>query len=361
MLCLLSGMEGEVMRMAALRVSWALAVLAIAAFASLGAAATASAASVPSIEGELASHITATDATLEAQINPQEASPGAVYQFQLVKEPSEFASEILCPPGPWGGFSGCISTPSASAFPIGIIPNGSQAASVTLDLAGAGVTLQPGTTYHYRVLAAHRIMTEDTLEWEEPTIYGADQTFTTLPGLPPLIEGESVSHVTQNDATLEAQINTEGLETSYQFRLESGCLPPRACAEITVYPLPSGKLLGSFVGQSVSLDLNSAGVTLRPEVEYAYSVTATSAAGQVTGGEQRFITPSEPQPANAPGSDTGGELPVIQFPPSASPLHHRRHKYHRRHKRRHHRSRVQQARHAGQTLEKGLEPPTRGS
>lgn len=331
--------------MVATRVSWGLAGL-IVAFASLGAAASPSSASAPTVEAESVSQITATDATLEAQIDPQEASPGAVYQFQVVKEPSEFASEILCPPGPWGGFSGCIGTPSASAFPIGIIPNGSQAASVTLDLASASVTLQPGATYHYRVLAAHRILTEDTLEWEEPTIYGADQTFTTLPGLPPSIEGESVSHVTQNDATLEAQINTEGLETSYQFRLESGCLPPLACAAITIYPLPSGKLLGSFVDQSVSLDLNSAGVTLKPGVEYAYSVTAASAAGTVTGGEQRFTTPSEPLPGDAQVSGTEGLVPAIQSPPSASPSHRRRHKHHRRHKR-HHRSSVHPASHAG--------------
>jgi hypothetical protein len=51
----------------------------------------------------------------------------------------------------------------------------------SLDLAGAGVTLQPGRTYHYRVLVARRVQTEDTIEWETPTVYGADQTFTTAP------------------------------------------------------------------------------------------------------------------------------------------------------------------------------------
>lgn len=121
-----------------------------------------------------------------------------------------------------------------------------------------------------------------------------------------MIDSVSVSHLTPTDATLEAQLNTEGLETSYQFRLEFGCLWPQACPEITVYPLPSGKLLSSFVDQSVSLDLNSARVTLAPGVEYAYSVTATNTAGSVTGHEQRFTTPEDGvQPLNTtppPGS-----------------------------------------------------------
>jgi hypothetical protein len=43
----------------------------------------------------------------------------------------------------------------------------------------AGVTLTPNTTYHYRVLAARAIPSEDTIEWEEPTVFGPDQTFTT--------------------------------------------------------------------------------------------------------------------------------------------------------------------------------------
>jgi hypothetical protein len=45
-------------------------------------------------------------------------------------------------------------------------------------------------------------------------------------------------------------------------------------------------LLGSFVDQSVSLDLNSVGVTLNDGAEYGWGITATSAAGHtsVSGG-----------------------------------------------------------------------------
>lgn len=172
--------EGPVNRTT--RASLALAVIAVAVIASLGGAATASAATTPSIEAELASNITSTDATLEAQINLHEAPAGVYYQFQLAKEPGEYASEILCPPES-SHVEPCIGTHSPSALPIGFLPGNSAEPSATqsagLDLSSAGVALQPGTTYHYRVLVARRVQTEDTIQWEPPTVYGADQTFTT--------------------------------------------------------------------------------------------------------------------------------------------------------------------------------------
>ena len=111
---------------------------------------------------------------------------------------------------------------------------------------------------------------------------------------PPAIVSESVSGITEHDATLETQLNTEGLETTYKFYLQEAplCLdanPPCEVPEHEPLVLPGEKLLGSFVGQSVSVDLNSAGVTLLPGVDYRYWVTATSAAGATKGQTQRFI------------------------------------------------------------------------
>ena len=130
----------------------------------------------PSIESESASTLTATDATLEARIDPHEAD--AYYQFQLVSDSGEYASEILCPEPPLPkSVLPCIGTSSSGALSINFIDG--EAATVSLDLAGAGITLQPGTTYHYRVLAAKAKPSEDTIEWLGPTVYGADQTFET--------------------------------------------------------------------------------------------------------------------------------------------------------------------------------------
>jgi hypothetical protein len=256
-----------------------LVVLGAAALASLGGAATASAATAPAIGQEWVSQVKSNDATLEALIDPQETSPGAVYQFQLVKEPSEYPLEIQCPPH-WGGFSTCVGTHSDTALPIGLIPStSSQDVLVTLKLASAGITLQSGTTYYYRILSAHRIFTEDTLEWEEPTVLGKDQTFTTLPAEAPSIEGISVSGITTTDATLEAQINPEGLPTTYHFHLASPpCGTIKTCEQNT-FSLPSGNLPPSSTVQTVSLDLNSAGVTLSPGERYEYWITATNSAG----------------------------------------------------------------------------------
>jgi hypothetical protein len=399
---------------------------------------SAQASTVPVIDSESVSNVTSTDATLEASIDSQEAPAGDYYQFQVVANPSEFASEILCP-SQLGGYSGCNGPTTPGALPIGFHSSSFEHLEkpVSLDLNSAGVTLKPGTTYHYRVLAARRVQTEDTIQWEPPTVYGPDQTFTTPPaiegesvsnvtssdatleaqinpgglettyevwigtvsciefggpadtcestspgeivgtipagastqtisvdvakawhklapnssyvfsvsatssagkansnfkifktaaGVPPAVVSESVSNITPTDATLEAQINSEGLETTYQFRLESGCLWPRECEAIAVYPLPSGTLLGSFVNQSISLDLNSAGVTLAPGVEYAYSVTATNAAGSVASHEQRFTTPedgvqplSTPSGAGQPVGPNSGDQPAGSAS-SSSPL-----------------------------------------
>ena len=414
-----------------------------AAFAAMcclawGLPVSAQASTVPSIASESVSHITPTDATVEAQVNLHEAGAGAYYQFQLVKEPSEYASEILCPAKLPPASDGCDGTQSASALPIGFIPGNTEQPGVDLpailDLASAGVTLKPATTYHYRVLVARRVKTEDTTQWEPPTVYGADQTFTTPPAIEsesvsnitatdatieaqintggrettyrvwvgnypecieemmeecesspkhpiggilagsssptkisvdvaqawhalspgssyiynvdatnsdwafegsaygenktfttpaakaPAIDSESVSHLTPTDATLEAQINTEGLETTYNFYLQEaplcldfGCEVP----EHEPITLAGGKLLGSFVAQSVSVDLNSAGVTLLPGADYRYWVTATNAAGPTRGQTQRVVAPEDgvqplntnptsgSHPTDEPGSNTG--------------------------------------------------------
>jgi hypothetical protein len=141
--------------------------------------------------------------------------------------------------------------------------------------------LTAGVTYHYRLVASNA----------DRTVFGNEASFTV--GSPPSIISESVSHVTPTDAALEAQIDTEGLPALYQFQLSSICGGRGACLYVINYPLPSGLLLGSFIDQSVSLDLNSAGVTLEPGGTYSYSVSATSSAGTTKSPAQTLTTPEE--------------------------------------------------------------------
>jgi hypothetical protein len=156
--------------------------------------------------------------------------------------------------------------------------------------------------------AASEYCAELVAENKDGIAHGGQVRFTTP--IPPSIDSESVSHLTPTDATLEAQINTEDFETIYEFQLRSPlCKPPAECIPIVVYSLPSGKLLGSFVDQSVSLDLNSAGVTLRPGKEYLYSVTATNATGSAEGHWQTFEPPEDvaqpPTTTTPPGTQMG--------------------------------------------------------
>jgi hypothetical protein len=272
-----------------------LALVLVAVVGALPAVAEAS--SPPSIYSESVSHLTPTDATLEAQIDPQEAVAGDHYQFQLVANPGVYASEILCPVKLPPGWDGCQGTQSASALPIGFIPGNSAQPGRTLlasvDLASAGVTLEPATTYHYRVLAARRVQTEDTIAWEPPTVFGSDQTFTTPAEGSPWIAGESVSDITPTDATLEAQINPDGLQTTYEFRLETpvcqeeeGPGPIAGCEVVGTGTIPAGTST-----QTVSTDIAKAWQGLYPNSRYFYFVRAKNSAGEAYSTEQEFRTP----------------------------------------------------------------------
>ncbi len=267
----------------------------------------------PTIESESVSGVSEHDATLEAQINTYGLY--TAYEFQIDTNGSYNYTKPNCPLGV------CDSITVGEPLPAGLvepkpeyIPAGSGDQSVSLDLASIGTTLQPGTTYHYKVIASN---------YNGPTVEGPDQTFTTP--TPPSIESESLSHLTQTDATLEAQIDTEGLETTYEFQLIHHLCPPGTeplgCeAMIQKVPLPSGRLLGSFVSQTVSLDLNSVGVTLYPDAEYDYRVVVTSAAGKAEGRSQTFVTPEDgvqPFSTSATSPSSGGNQSGTSSTPSA--------------------------------------------
>jgi hypothetical protein len=300
----------------------------------------------PTIESESASQISATDATLEAQINPQGAQHGAIYQFQLVANPSEFRPRFTCPNEGFPAHSSlCLPLESqAGALPIGWTASSTEIQSVSVDLASVGTTLDPGTTYHYRLIAANSVQTVDTIAWEEPIVSGPDQTFITPSA--PTIESASVSNISATDATLEAQINPNGLETEYQFRLEFGCGVPEpggaACLWIAVINVASAELPASFEAQSVRVDLNNSAVALHPDTRYRYSVEATNSAGRTPGRDQTFTTPPEStaEPLAEPSGNTNTQRSTTTRSPSpTSPSHRKKH-------RRRHRSKLHRAKRA---------------
>lgn len=233
----------------------------------------------PNIESESASNVTSKDATLEAQIDPQGLE--TTYEFYLEAPSCQSFGPGYCEAS--GG------TPIAS----GTIPADSSAQTVSVDLANARGDLSPSTIYGYRVVATN----------SAGESFGGEKTFTTPPATAPVIDSVSYSHLTPTDATLEAQIDTEGLPTTYQFTLwSSPCSSHGAGCEVLIdISLPSGRLLGSFVDQSVSLDLNSAGVTLKGG-EYGYSLTASNAAGSTVGAGGTFEPPAGVLDPPSPGA-----------------------------------------------------------
>jgi hypothetical protein len=339
-------------------------VAAVAALLPPGGAAVASA-SPSSVESESVSNLAPTNATLEAEINTQGASAGAFYQFQLLLDPGEAPTELACPPSPPPGYSACVGPQDLSALPLGWIP-GDETQTVKLDLSNAGVTLTPGRTYYFRVLAADRVISEDTAEWEAPAIFGSSEEFTTPTA--PSIVSESASNIAMTGATLEAEINLHeaGAGAYYQFQLVhdpyeygseilcpptlqpgySGCVGPQGAGA-----LPIGFLAGNTLQPSATshagLDLSSAGVTLQPATAYHYRVlvarraltedTIQWEAPAIQGADQTFTTPSESPPPDSQPGDTHGTYPApaaIQSLTSALSPHRsrHRHRHHRRHK-----------------------------
>jgi hypothetical protein len=130
-------------------------------------------------------------------------------------------------------------------------------------------------------------------------VLSGGQALAAQAGGAPSIKSVSVSGVTEHDATLEAQINPNGLQTTYRFELFEHC--PGICAAIWEVRLPAAEDLSSTEGiQSVSLDLNSVGVLLGPDQQYFFSVLASNAAGEAPGGgvgeafQKEFLTPRPP-------------------------------------------------------------------
>jgi hypothetical protein len=128
--------------------------------------------------------------------------------------------------------------------------------------------LQPGTTYHYRVVA----------ENSEGEAKGPDQTFTTLP--PVSIEAVSATGVSATAATLGAELNPHGLPSSYHF--EYGL----STAYGNDVPIPDGSL-----GEGTATVLRSASIAgLQPGTIYHYRVVAENSLGVVTSEDHQFTT-----------------------------------------------------------------------
>ena len=189
-----------------------------------------------------ASGVSDTKATVEGGVNPE----GTATQWQF-----EYGTETS-----YG------STAPASPQSAG---NGTSEVPVSTELSG----LAAGTTYHYRLVAIGA----------NGTTYGADETFTTQ--APPSVDSQSVEPIAKTTATLDAQVNPWGAETTYHF--EYG--PTESYGTST-----GDKTLAAGWGdQGASAEISglTAGAT------YHYRVVASnSVGGPVDGPDQTFTAVS---------------------------------------------------------------------
>jgi hypothetical protein len=187
-----------------------------------------------------ASSVTDTAATLNGTVNPQ--GQATTWQFQ------------------WGTDTGYGQTAPASPGDAG---SGSSDVSVSADLTG----LSAGTTYHYRLVAVGT----------NGTTYGADQTFTTQG--PPVVDSESADPVGKTTATLQAQINPFGLDTTYHF--DYGLDTSYGTST------PDAVISAAQGDQTASADISG----LTPNTTYHFRVVASNAlGGPVDGPDQTFTT-----------------------------------------------------------------------
>jgi hypothetical protein len=144
-----------------------------------------------------------------------------------------------------------------------------EAVEVTAKLQG----LAPATTYYYRLSVTNKDGTES----------GPEQQFRTEP-VPPSVISESVSHITEGYATLEAQIDPGGEATYYA---EYGTSP---CGANTCGTKTSGE---GFLSGDPQAEASLGLTNLKPRTTYHYWVVATNSAAPagVHGEAKEFTTP----------------------------------------------------------------------
>lgn len=152
----------------------------------------------------------------------------------------------------------------------------------------------------------------------------------------PSIDAQWVTDVMPSDATLNAEINPNGLLTYYELQIDTtgnfkffqntSCPlkhAPMICLQVIVPgdPLPPGlvqppesTLAAGFGAQHVSVNMASISATLQPETTYYYRAIAANGFELVEGPTQTFATPSgEDLPKE--GESGAPETPVIDEGP----------------------------------------------
>ncbi len=156
--------------------------------------------------------------------------------------------------------------------------NGSSEGTYKAEIPLTGLAL--GTTYKYRVVA-------QSVDYQQ--VYGEEKTFTTLSPPKPTITAEAATSVGGSGATLNATINPNGTETTYQFQYG------KTTSYSNFVPAAPGPNIGAgSTGVKVSQSITFA---VEPNTTYHYRAIATNEGGFSEGQDKTFTTP---RTVNAP-------------------------------------------------------------
>ena len=192
-------------------------------------------------------NVTGNSVTLTAHIDPAGRGDITSCSFEYGFN-TTYGTSIPCEPDP-------ASSPPGSNFTV--------PTDVTAEIAG----LSPGTMDHYRVVVSNAVGGHSI---------GLDQTFITTQ--PPSIDGLSSAHLTATSADLNAQVNPDGLDTTYRFEYGTTSTYGQSA------PIPDGSISASNSDQSIAVLLEN----LQSHVVYHYRLVAINDEGTTTSGDQTF-------------------------------------------------------------------------
>jgi hypothetical protein len=138
------------------------------------------------------------------------------------------------------------------------------------------VSLQPGVTYHYRIVATNdNASTDGGLP---QTVYGQDETFTTT-ATPPIFSEVSVQGIGQNSATISATLDPQGLATRWELQL--GVTPRMLQPADTPCPGDATAACLASGDTSSPLALNIPLLALTPGTTYYYKLVAVNPSNEI--------------------------------------------------------------------------------
>ncbi|HZL16123.1 MAG TPA: hypothetical protein VFG23_00130 [Polyangia bacterium] len=222
--------------------------------------------SPPAVETESASAVSSSDATLEAQVNPE--NQPTTYFFEYATE------EALI---------GTSSAKTVAGAPPASALTGSVDQLASVDIGGG---LKLGTTYYYRVVAENGT---------PPARDGTVEYFTTR-GTAPLASTGAASVLTQSSANVTGTVNPETLETSYSYQYG---LSTEYGASEPAYPGIEAGVGRSDVPAPFTLS------PLMPGTTYHYRLVARNEEGTGYGQDETFTTVADQLPIVSTGPPSG--------------------------------------------------------